>query len=228
MLKQNISLLLIVIVATRIYLPHAKSLRIAEKSLSNVYPHEDARWNRTSSCLSPDGDQLDFFNRLYNNSDSIGLFSGNIMYYSLKALEAERESKEFTAASAEENQLIANITDQSRLIPANMDLANKVVCARILQELDAEAESILMTPLCGWDYVCHYKADRFPNYLFKARCLSSRCNINCGQGQHTRNLCQTYGIRVTVLEMKGNCEEWHWNREFLPTACICTKIETIN
>ena len=103
-----------------------------------------------------------------------------------------------------------------------MDLANKVVCARILQELDEVAESISKTALCGWNYACDYKADRFPNYLFKARCLSPRCKINCDQGKHSRNRCQSHAIHVTVLEMRGDCEEWHWGQELLPIACTCT------
>ena len=45
-------------------------------------------------------------------------------------------------------------------MPAGMDTANKVVCARILQELDAVADSISNTTLCGWDYICDYKVDR--------------------------------------------------------------------
>ena len=123
--------------------------------------------------------------------------------------------------SAEDNKLVSNIANQYRFTPAGMDLANKVVCARILQELDGAAESISKTALCGWNYACNYKADRFPNYLFKARCLSPRCNINCGQSVHTHNRCLSHGIQVAVLERRGTCEEWHWGQELLPIACTC-------
>ena len=94
MLKQNISLLILV-AAMKIYLLHAKSLKIAEKPQLSVHPHEDTRWKRTSIELpcSPDGDQLENFSRLYNNSNSISLLSGNTIYYSLKA---ERKRNEFT------------------------------------------------------------------------------------------------------------------------------------
>ena len=55
----------------------------------------------------------------------------------------------------------------------NNNIANKVVCAQILHELDAEASVISNTAVCPWDYICDYKADRFLNYLFKARCKTS-------------------------------------------------------
>ena len=99
------------------------------------------------------------------------------------------------------------IADPTRFTPAGMDTANRVVCARVLQELDAVADSISNTALCGWDYVCDYKADRFPNYLFKARCRTSTCNGNCNQEDNSHNRCQSHGVHVTVLQMRycGEC-----------------------
>ena len=127
-----------------------------------------------------------------------------------------------------DDAIIASITDQSRFTPAGMDTANRVICARVLQELNAEATSICNTALCGWDYVCDYKADRFPNYLFKARCRTSSCSGNCNQELNSHNRCQSHGIHVTVLEMKENCEEWVWGQELLPIACTYTSDVTMN
>ena len=43
------------------------------------------------------------------------------------------------SSPAEDNAVIASISDQSRFTLAGMETINKVVCAQILQELDAEA-----------------------------------------------------------------------------------------
>ena len=150
------------------------------------------------------------------------------MYYTLRALQVEQNRSESTTTAAEDNTAIATITDQSRFTPAGMDTANKAVCARVLQELDAVAISISNTALCGWDYVCDYKADRFPNYLFKARCRTSSCSGNCNQENITHNRCLSHGIHVTVLEMRGNCGEWVWGQELLPIACTCTSDVMMN
>ena len=115
------------------------------------------------------------------------------MYYTLRALQVEQNRSESTTTAAEDNTAIASITDQSRFTPAGMDTANKAVCARVLQELDAVAISISNIALCGWDYVCDYKADRFPNYLFKARCRTSSCGGNCNQENITHNRCLSHG-----------------------------------
>ena len=80
--------------------------------------------------------------------------------------------------TAEENATIANITDHSRFAPAGMELANKVICAKMLQEIDEVSSAISKTALCGWDYTCDYKANRFPSYLFKSRCKTAACNGN--------------------------------------------------
>ena len=143
-------------------------------------------------------------------------------------MQAEQNRSESTTTAEEDNAIVTSIADQSRFTPAGMDTANKVVCARVLQQLDAEANTISNTALCGWDYVCDYKADRFPNYLFKARCRTSRCSGNCNQESNNHNMCQSHGIHVTVLEMGGNCEEWVWGQELLPIACTCTNDVMMN
>ena len=222
-------LLIIVIISIQTFLLHAKSLRIAKRQQSSVTHHLKLKVTSThstkrtanSSC-SPDGNQLEYYNQIYNSSSSISSFNGNTMYYTLRALQVEQNRSESTTTAAEDNTAIVTITDQSRFTPAGMDTANKAVCARVLQELDAVAISISNTALCGWDYVCDYKADRFPNYLFKARCTTPRCNGNCNHENITHNRCLSHGIHVTVLDMRGNCGEWVWGQEFLQITCTCT------
>ena len=63
-----------------------------------------------------------------------------LVIYALRALQAEQNrSIESTATAEEDNELIASISDQSRFTPSGMDTGNKVVCTRILQELNAVA-----------------------------------------------------------------------------------------
>ena len=204
---------------------HAKSLRFERSQPTADLPRVNAHSNSTSnrgtedlpdqfvSCL-PNANQIKNYNQLYSGTNS---FHGNTLHYASKAKKIE------SVATAEDNKVIESdiYADQSRFTPAGMDLANKVVCARILQELDAEANSISNTALCGWDYYCDYNANRYPNYLFKAKCKTSRCNGDCSQGNGSHNRCQSHGIHVTVLEMRGNCEEWVWGQELLPIACTC-------
>ena len=227
----NISIL-ILIVSLQIYLLHAKSLRIERpKSTADhpeLIPHSSTttttKRTADSSC-TPDTNQLEYFSQLYSGATAVNSFSGNTMYYSLRAMQSQAES---ATSEAEDNAIIASITDQNRFTPAGMDTANKVICARVLQELDAEANSISNTALCGWDYVCDYKADRFPNYLFKARCRTPMCSGNCNQENNSHSRCQSHGIHVTVLEMRGNCGEWVWGQELLLIACTCTSNAMMN
>ena len=101
------------------------------------------------------------------------------MYYALRAVEAHNNRTEPTV-TAEDNATIANITDQSRFIPAGMELTNKVICAILLQEIYAETSLISKTAQYGWDYVCDHRAEQFTNYLFKTRCKTAACNGICG------------------------------------------------
>ena len=238
--------LFILITSMCAFLLHAKSLRIERESsiitveptvvsgnlggndqLENKYIIHTTKRTADSSC-SPDVNQLEYFGQMYSGSSSISSSNGNTMYYALRALQTERSTTASRTTAEEDNALITSITDQTRFTPAGMDTANKVVCARILQELDAVADSISNTALCGWDYVCDYKADRFPNYLFKARCRTSMCSGNCNQENSSHNRCQSHGIHVTVLQMRGNCEEWVWGQELLPIACTCNSDVMMN
>ena len=183
--------------------------------------------NLDSSCL-PEQYQLEYYSELYS-TDTVNSFSGNAFYYTLKAMEIHKNRTESQSSAAiiedttaEDNAIIANINDISRFTPAGMETANKVICAKILIEMDEAASIISSTALCPWDYICDYKADRFPNYLFKARCKSSRCSGDCSQENNIHNMCQAHGIHVNVLQMRGNCGEWVWGQELLPIACTCT------
>ena len=190
----------------------------------------DAFGGNVNSSCAPEQYQLEYYNELYSTS-AINSFSGNAFYYTLKAMETHNNRSESAANSAvitaekeaKGNVIIANITDHSRFTPAGMETANKVVCAQILHELDAEASAISSTAVCPWDYICDYKADRFPNYLFKARCKTSMCSGNCGPKNSRHNMCQSHGIHLTVLQMRGKCGEWVWGQELLPIACTCTR-----
>ena len=223
MSEQSISLV-VVIVLMQAFLMQAKSLRNAENTRFASDPPEvniQAAKRTTDSSCSPDMNQLEILLQLYG-AGSVSSFNGNTMHY---ALRAENES---TNNAVVDNEVITNFDDQNRFTPAGMDLANKVVCARILQELDAEANAISNTALCGWNYYCDYNANRFPNYLFKARCRTLNCNGNCNQENSGHNRCQSHGIHVTVLEMGENCGEWVWGQELLPIACTCTSDVMMN
>ena len=215
-----------ILLATMIVLMHvclldARWLKIVRKSTaSNLNGNMDTATTDSVLSCSPHQHQLKFYNKLYS-SGAANNFNGNIFYYALRAVEAHNNMTESTV-TAEDNATIANITDHSRFAPAGMELANKVICAKMLQEIDRVSSSILKTALCAWDYACDYKEDRFPNYLFKARCKTTTCNGNCSSDNNRHNMCQSHGIHVTVLEMRENCEEWVWGQELLPLACTCT------
>ena len=97
-------------------------------------------------------------------------------------------NKTGSMTTADDDAVIANITDQSRFTPAGMETVNKIICAQILQELDTEANVISNTALCPWDYICDYRAGRFPNYLLKARCKTSMCSGNCSPENDRHNM----------------------------------------
>ena len=225
---KNISFLIFVMWA-QVYLLQARSL-------GSTRPAPAARWlgrkdghpsKRTASAVtsscSPSQDQLEYYNQLHISTAAINGLSGNTLYYTHRAMEDHnnRTVSTNTTVTVEDNATIANITDQSRFTPAGMEPTNKVVCAQILQELDAAASVISNTAVCPWEYVCNYKADRYPHYLFKARCKTSICSGNCSPEDRRHNECQLHGIHVTVLQMR-NCGEWVWGEEVLPIACTCT------
>ena len=199
----------------------AKRFRIAKQSsIGNLNGNMYTATTDSASSCAPHQHQLKYYNELYSSSVANN-FNGNIMYYALRAVEAHNNRTEPTV-TAEDNATIANITDYSRFTPDGMELANKVICAKMLQEIDEVSSSISKTVLCAWDYVCDYRADRFPNYLFKARCKTATCNGNCGPYSNRHNMCQSHGVHMTVLEMTDNCEKWVWGQELLPLACTCT------
>ena len=210
----NYNGILLLIVLLEVCLLYAKSLPTA------VVPPTDSTTGITnhSSCL-PDQYKLDYYKELHRVNVSKG-FNGNIMYYAFKTMEISKDCTESTI-TVDDNATISSISDPSRFTPAGMKTANKVICAKILQEMDRETKLISTTALCPWGYICDYKADRFPNYLFKARCKTSKCSGNCSQKNNRHNMCQSHGVHVTILQMR-NCEEWVWGQELLPLACTCT------
>ena len=223
--------LLMLIMLLLVHLLHTKSLKVEKEfSIIRNYRSNDqldatestGKVFDNSSC-SPYKSQLDFYNELYGNNIA-NSFNGNTLYYALKAEELHKNmtsSEAIADRDAENNAIIDSYNDSSKFIPAGMDKANKVVCAKILDEMEKVASSISKTALCGWDYICDYKRERYPNYLFKARCISAKCNDNCNQESNDHNMCQSHGIHVTVLEMRGSCEAWVWGQELLPIACTC-------
>ena len=217
-------LLLVLIASLQTCLLDARRLRVVRQStVSNVKgnTHKPATTDSMVSACSPRQNQIKYFNELYSSNEANN-FNRTAFYYALKAVDAENNmTKAGTVPTAQDNETVASMDNLERFTPAGMDLANKVVCARMLKELDAVADLISKTALCGWDYYCDYKADRFPNYLFKAKCTSENCKGNCGS-HNKHNMCQSHGIHVTVLEMRGKCKEWVWGQELLPLACTCT------
>ena len=217
---------ILLIVLLQACLLHARSLRVERQiTMSNggsndATTHEGDAFLVDSSC-SPGQDQLEYYSKLYGANTATGI-TGSTLYYATRAMEAHNNRTVSTTTAAEDNAVIANISDQSRFTPAGMESANKVVCAQILQELDAVASVISNTALCPWDYICDYKADRYPHYLFKARCKTSMCSGNCNPEDNRHNMCQSHGIHVSVLQMRENCGEWVWGQELLPIACTCT------
>ena len=191
---------------------HAKCLRVAKKS---TIVRSNSSENMTQACL-PHMNQTDYY-----KGSSI---NGNSLYYALKAMEIDTNRTNSVVTEADDNTLIANISDPSRYSPAGLKRANKVVCAKLLQEMDGETKLFSKTALCPWEYICDYRADRFPNYLFKARCKTARCTGDCRKDKdiNDHNMCQSHGVHVTVLQMRSNCKEWVWGQELLTIACTCT------
>ena len=220
-------LLIIVVVSVQACLLHAKSLRDARQSVEAISSggNDQQRINEgnvrsvDSSC-SPDQDQLERYGQLLNTA-AINDLSGNTLYYSLRATEAHNNRSVSVTTAEEDNAVISSISDQTRFAPSGMQTANKVICAKILQEMDEVASVISNTAACPWIYNCDYKADRFPNYLFKARCRTSRCSGDCSQENNIYSGCQSHGIYVTVLQMSGNCGEWLPSQFHLSVACTC-------
>jgi len=220
----NIKLLLILIVSLQACLLQAKSLRAAETSAPESLSDPENVSNYSSSVCSSEQYQLamdQYYSELYSTNVA-NTFSGNMMYYALKAMETHRNSNQ-AVITAEDHAVIASFSDQGKFIPAGMDLANKVICAKMLQEMDTVVSHISTTALCPWNYTCDYKANRFPNYLIKAKCLHDRCrDVTCSQYYDRHSMCQSHSITVNVLRMRDNCESWDVDEEFIPLACTCT------
>ena len=231
MLRQKI-LVIVVIALMQTSFLHAKSLGIAQKpavvdekltSGNQPVTHSTKRTaSASSSTCSPTQDQLEQYGQLYN-ANAVSTFGGNLLYYALRAMQVHQSRLTGPATTAEEdNAVIASITDQNRFTPAGMETANRAICAKILQELDTEANLISKTALCAWDYYCDYRADRFPSYIFKARCRTKMYNGNCSQNNNGHGRCISHAKNMNVLEMRGSCGEWGLGYEVVQVACTCT------
>ena len=211
-------LLLILVSSLQAYLLLARSIGIAEEPTPETVGND-------SPC-SPDQylramDQ--YYNELYT-ANVANSFNGNMMYYALRAMQAHENRTEPAPITEEDYALIENIRAQGRFIPAGMETANKVICARILQELDKVVRAVSTTALCPWNYACNYKPDRFPKYLFSAQCLKSLCgDANCSQRNRRHSECKSQSIYVVVLKMKGSCGSWTWGEESVTLACTCSE-----
>ena len=220
-------LLIIVIISIQACLLHAKSLRGARQSVEMISSGgndqqsiNERNLRSVDSSCAPSQDQLEQYGQLLSAA-IINDLSGNTLYYSLRAEEAHNNSSVSVTTAEEDNAVISSISDQTRFAPSRMQTTNKVICAKILQEMDEVASVISNTAACPWIYYCDYNADRFPNYLFKARCRTASCSGDCSQEDSIHNTCQAHGIHVTVLHKSGNCGEWAPSQEILPIACTC-------
>lgn len=209
-------LLLILVVSLQACLLLAKSIRVSEQpTRENV---------STDSPCSPDQHQQameQYYNEL-NTANVANSFNGNMLYYALRAMQAHENGTDPAMITEEDQALIENTRDHSRFRPAGMETANKVICARILQEMEKLVDAVSSTALCPWDYACDYKPDRFPHYLFSAQCLHSECSdANCIGQNSRRRQCIAHSIVVDVLKMEGNCGSWTWGEERITLACTC-------
>ena len=211
-------LLLILVVLLQACLLLARSIRISEQP-----PRETAS---TDSPCSPDQYQqaMDRYYNELNTANVANSFNGNMLYYSaLRAMQVNENGTDPATITEEDRELIENIGGQSRFKPAGMETANKVICAKILKEMDNVVHAISSTALCPWDYDCDYKANRFPNYLFNARCLKPSCSdANCSRRNSRKSICNEHTIFVNVYKMEGNCSSWTWVEEALTLACTCS------
>ena len=166
------------------------------------------------SC-QPNHQQLKYYSGLYNAHGVTTNFSGNILYYALKAMDMHN-----TSNSSSEEQPDPAI-DHRRYSP-DMPKKSQVICSKMLVEMDSESRLFSKTSLCEWEYICEYKADRFPHYLFHARCTTEKCKGNCN-GEHSHSyFCQAHGIYVAVMEKRSDCDDWVWGQDMLKVACTCT------
>ena len=168
------------------------------------------------SC-QPSHHQLKYYSGLYNARSVTTNFNGNILYYALKAMDEHNDTNNSSISDQPDPAI-----DHSRYTPTDMPTKSKVICSKLLAEMDSESRLFSKTALCEWEYTCDYKADRFPHYLFHARCTTDRCKGNCN-GEHSHsNFCQAHGIHVAVLEKRSDCDDWVWGQEMLKLACTCT------
>jgi len=110
--------------------------------------------------------------------------------------------------------------DHSRY-SSDMPTKSKVIYSKMLAEIGSESRLFLKTAVCEWEYICDYRANRFPHHLFHARCTTYKFKGNCS-GQHSgSNFCQAHRIQAPILEKRSDCDDWVWGQEILKLACTC-------
>ena len=167
------------------------------------------------SC-QPNHHQFEYYSELYNARSVTTNFNGNNLYYALKAMDIHNASNSSTSEEQPDQAI-----DHSRYSP-DIPTKSQVICSKMLAEMDSESRLFSKTALCEWEYICDYKTNRFPHYLFHARCTTDECKGNCN-GEHSHsNFCQAHGIHVAVLEKRSDCDDWVWGQEMLKLACTCT------
>jgi len=170
------------------------------------------------SC-QPNHHQLKYYSGLYNARSVATNFNGNILFYALKAMDKLNASGNSFTSEEQPDPAI----DHSRYSP-DMPTKSQVMCSKMLAEMDSELRLFSKTALCEWEYICDYKANRFPHYLFHARCTTNKCKGSCN-GKHSHsNFCQAHGMHVAVLEKRSDCDDWVWGQEMVKIACTCTNM----
>ena len=143
----------LIVASLQAFLLDAKSLRGPRQSTQsaasfggNDLDQTTEPTTSTDSLCLPSEDQLQLYSQLHSTTAINGL-GGNTLYYAIRAMEAHNNRTLSVSSPAEDNAVIASITDQSRFTPAGMETTNKVVCAQILQELECSSK-------CNFQHSC--------------------------------------------------------------------------
>ena len=130
--SRQYTLLFLMIILMQPCLVDAKVFIVRKCAVSNLNSNIHTATTDSASPCEPHQHQIKHYNGLY--SSVANNFNGNIKYYALRTVEAHNNRTEPTV-TAEDNAIIANITDHSRFVPAGMELANKVVVQNFYKRL---------------------------------------------------------------------------------------------
>jgi len=95
------------------------------------------------------------------------------------------------------------------------------------------------TPLCSWNYMCHYNRNRIPQYLWQADCPNSSPPTELTSGRTadcqecTVYECTPIYYKIPVLTLESNPQNcnpfslqeavWSWELKEVPVACSCNR-----